>query len=183
MVFNLRGELETLDNNKLKQMTSSISAHRLPDQLRETSPGEEKHRRTVWNRKSYKQIKSPVSVEIWMKGTVVYSNSLWLKGADNWTLNRAIEETRKRPTLRYWLIRWSVTPNYKGMFRFIKILELNKKWKKLKRSYGVLDIVLGPRSRHLYCHILHVCYSVLTGQKTSWSPLNSFDYKVSNHVM
>ena len=56
MVFNLRGELETLDNNKLKQMASSTSAKRLPDQLRETSPGEEKHRRTVWNRKSYKQI-------------------------------------------------------------------------------------------------------------------------------
>ena len=120
MVFNLRGELETLDNNKLKEMTSSISAHRLLDQLRETAPGEEKHRRTVWNRKSYKQIKCPVSVEIWMKGTVVYSNSLWLKGADNWTLNRAIEETRKCPTLTYWLIRWSVTPNYQGMFRFIK---------------------------------------------------------------
>ena len=69
MVFNLRGELETLDNNKLKEMTSSISAHRLPDQLRETSPGEQKHRQTVWNRKSYKQIKIPVSVENWMKGT------------------------------------------------------------------------------------------------------------------
>ena len=100
----------------------------------------------------------------------------------DWTLNRAIE-ARKRPTLTYWLIRWSVTPDYQGMFRFIKILELNKKWKKLKRSYGVLDIVLGPRSRHLHCHILHVCYSVLTGQKTCWSPLNSFDFKVSNHVM
>ena len=61
MIFNLRGELETLDNNKLKQMASSTSAKRLPDQLRETSPGEEKHRRTVWSRKSYKQ--SPVSVE------------------------------------------------------------------------------------------------------------------------
>ena len=59
MVFNLRGELETLDNNKLKQMTSSTSAHRL-HQLRETSPREEKHGQPFEIRKSYKEFRSSV---------------------------------------------------------------------------------------------------------------------------
>ena len=47
MFLHLRGELETLDNNKLKQMTSSTSAHRLPDQMRGTALGEETHDRQV----------------------------------------------------------------------------------------------------------------------------------------
>ena len=92
MVFNLRGELETLDNNKLKQMTSSSSAHRL-HQLRETSLLEEKQGQPFEIRKSCKEFRSPVSEEIWIKGTVVYSNSLLLNGADNCTLNPVIEKT------------------------------------------------------------------------------------------
>ena len=63
MVFNLRGELETLDNNKLKQMTSSSSAHRL-HQLRETSLREEKQGQPFEIRKSCKEFRSPVSEEI-----------------------------------------------------------------------------------------------------------------------
>ena len=92
MVFNLRGELETLDNNKLKQMTSSTSAHRL-HQLREILLQEEKHGQPFEIRKSYKEFRSSVSEEIWIKGTVVYSNSLLLNGADNCTLNPPIEKT------------------------------------------------------------------------------------------
>ena len=91
MVFNLRGELETLDNNKLKQMTSSTSAHRL-HQLRERSPREEKHGQPFEIRKSYKEFRSSVK-EICIKGTVVYSNSLLLNGAVNCALNAAIEKT------------------------------------------------------------------------------------------
>ena len=63
MVFNLRGELETLDNNKLKQMTSSSSAHRL-HQLRETSLREEKQGQPFEIRKSCKEFRSPASEEI-----------------------------------------------------------------------------------------------------------------------